>query len=144
MASSPRKLPTFSDSISPNSTMHDFNMERENRAPFPSICDIAEGLGPSLGGRWSYCRWKDPDVHHLYSPQAFIIFPTSSEVEECCGLNFTEVEANARSTWEDFSYQRRVEKSGFSPVLGPLRGNKSCRTVDVYCIDAHIWVGLPL
>lgn len=113
MASTPPKLPVFSDGISPNSTINEFNMQRENRAPFPSICDRTEGLRPSLGGRQSYCRWKDPDVHHLHSPQAFITFPTSSEVEECCGQIFTEVGANARSTQEDFSYQKRVEKTVF-------------------------------
>lgn len=110
MTSTPPKLLTFSDGISPNSTMHKFNMQRENRAPFSSVCESTEGLGLSLGGRQSYSGWKDSAVHHLYSPQAFITLPTSSEVRECCGLNFTEVGASARSPWDDFSYQQRVEK----------------------------------
>lgn len=121
MASTPHKLPTFSDGISPNSTMHEFNIQRENRAPFPSICDITEGLGPFLGGRQSYCRWKESDVHHLYCPQAFIIFPTSPEVGECCGLNFTD--SQCKVNMRGLFLPTESGKIWFSPVLGPFRGN---------------------
>lgn len=99
MASTPNYLPFLMASLLTLQLMSSIKRQ-------PSICDSTEGLGPSLSGRQSYCRWKDPDVHHLHSPQAFITFPSSSEI----GLTFTEVGANARSTQEDFSYQQRVEK----------------------------------
>lgn len=54
MASTPPKLSAFSEGISPNSTVQEFNMQRANRTYFPSICDSIEGLGLSLGVRQSY------------------------------------------------------------------------------------------